>query len=125
MNPRAWVIGAQGAAVALLVLIVYLTLLRENSGTPLPDIQAPGAEQQAQGPEEGGGGDAQRDRDDEEPGEGGATVAAGLRGPVAAPAWAGGGDASPVFRGPSPPADQYLDAVSGLLSQVRGAPGAP
>ncbi len=89
MNPRAWVIGAQGAAVALLVLIVYMTLLRGDSGTPLPDIQAPGAEQQAHGPE------------------------------------GGGGDASPVFRGPSPPADQYLDAVSGLLSKVRGAPGAP
>lgn len=114
MSPRAWVIAAQGAAVVLLVAVVYVTLLREDSGTPLPDIQAPGSEQPAQSPGDGAGagdgGNARRNQD-------------GERDRGGAPGFAGGGE-SPVFRGPTPPADQYVDAVSGLLSKVRSAPGA-
>ncbi len=112
MSSRAWVIAAQGATVALLVLVVYVTLLREDSGTPLPEIQAPGGEQQAQTP--GGGG-----------------AAGGLTGPIGAstaldgvPTGSGVGGESPVFTGPTPPVDQYVDAVSGLLSKVRSAPAA-
>ena len=123
MTPRGRIIAAQGAAVALLVLVVYVTLLREDSGTPLPDIQAPGSEQPAQNPDDGSRGGLD--------GDGGQGDASGLGGPIGAGAavagelgWPGAGGDSPALRGPTPPADQYADAVSGLLSKVRGAPGA-
>ena len=134
MSSRAWVIAAQGAAVALLVSAVYITLLRDDSPMPLPEIQAPGAEhapgskQQAQTPGVQAPGSKQQAQT---PGPGGAGGGASLTGSIGASTAAGGvptgtgvGGESPAFTGPTPPVDQYGDAVSGLLSRVHSAPGA-
>jgi hypothetical protein len=44
MSRRSRIIGAQAVAVAVLVLIVYMTLLRPESDEPLRGISTPGQE---------------------------------------------------------------------------------
>ena len=136
MSTRARIIAAQAAAVAALVLVVYLTLLRDDPSAPIPDIQAPpGGEQVQNGPGPGdvdaGKGDGKGKGDGDGvhgPDEHGNGVP-GLEGPagigtviVGGPGWMGSFAARPGTPVPpdtdTPPTDQYADAVGKLLGRV-------
>ena len=116
MNRRAIIIGVQTAAVALCVVIVYMTLLRPDSTAPLHGIQAPSPEGKppphAGGPLQPGG--------RHKPGESRAHGAAGTAGAGAA----GAGTVGTVVPATTPTGDQYSDAVSQLMSRVRAADSA-
>jgi hypothetical protein len=129
MSRRPGIIGAQTAAVALLVLIVYMTLLRPESDEPLRGISAPGQER-VNVPEQHPRHDRERrvDRPEQRPRHRGDTGGGGNRThtevPPTGPASVG---AAASVGGPSlpgavnPARDQYGDAVESLLRKVASA----
>lgn len=116
---RKQVVALQAAAVAVLVLLVYLTLLAPDGTGPLSRIEAPGGEErvQSEGPRDRGG-----------RGDGGtpAAGAAGVRvtaGDGDTEAGAGAGRAGPGAPADTrvvdtPRDDQYGDAVETLLRKL-------
>jgi hypothetical protein len=128
---RGLIVGVQAAAVTLLVLLVYSTLLRPNDPDGLHPIEAPGVGAQTNNnrpgnsgnSDQGGGGD-QRPSGPGGPagpgspaGGGGTTrtpaaVLAGTGEPTPGTSWT-----TPVDRG-TPSDDQYADAVGSLLRKV-------
>jgi hypothetical protein len=113
VNRRAVIIGVQTAAVALCVVIVYITLLRPDSTAPLHGIQAPpdGKPPRADV--------THRHEGPHKPDEGRAHGAAG--GVGTAGGGAGAGIVGAVAPATTPTGDQYSDAVSLLLSRVHTA----
>ena len=132
MSTRTRIIAAQVAAVTALVLVVYMTLLREDPSAPIPDIQAPpGGEQVQSGRGPGGEGEGQGKGDGKaaQGPDGHGNGVPGLEGPagtgtviVGGPGWMGSLSAPPAARAPTgtdtPPTDQYADAVGKLLGKV-------
>lgn len=131
MSRRSQIIGAQAALVALLVLVVYLTLLRPDSTDPLREIEAPGGEQQVQAPDgREGDGNGSAERRGASPGSGGPGGEGG-GGTSGGGAWPGGvyadgggtaagaGAPGDAGVGVSPPGDQYGDSVETLRSRVK------
>jgi hypothetical protein len=115
MRGRWTIIGAQAATVALLVLIVYVTLLRPESTDPLRGIETPGSDQRADAPphEDGGSGH----------GGGGGANGGGAGASGAGAIGVHGGvetTGTPVAR-LTPRGDQYSDSVSELLTKVAAA----
>jgi hypothetical protein len=140
MSTRARIIAAQAAAVAALVLVVYVTLLRDDPNAPIPDIQAPPGGEQVQngaGPDGGdgakGNGRGNGEGEDAEAADGHGNGAPGLHGPagtgtviVGGPAWMGSFNARPAPTDTdTPPTDQYADAVGRLLGKVGADTIAP
>jgi hypothetical protein len=123
MSTRPRILAAQGAAVALLVLVVYITLLRPDSTEPLRGISTPGSDQRTEAPSERPGSRLDRGRDRRGDGR--------PRGGTRTPAEADRVGATPgitASAGESPAAgpftaadDQYADAVAALLAKVAGA----
>jgi len=119
---RKQVIGAQAAAVAVLVLIVYLTLLAPEGPGPLSGIEAPGGEKRVQvhNPGDRGGG-SNRDGSG-----GGGTRTSGPAGgtgsgaaiSIAGPGVPGGSTPDDTGFVSTPSDDQYEDAVEDLLRKV-------
>lgn len=138
MSRRSRIIGAQAVVVALLVLIVYVTLLRPDATAPLRGIEAPTNGQQANKPPDegtgGGGGGAGGEGSGNNQGTGGGaggagsspSGGAGTQGSVTSPS-GGAGPQSSVTSPPggagtlTPRGDQYADAVSALLNKVAMA----
>jgi hypothetical protein len=139
MSRPSGIIGAQAVAVAVLVLIVYMTLLRPESDEPLRGISTPGQERvhvPGETPEGKPGRDRERKADGHQRGrvDGGGigeqtevrrTGAGSMGGPpldrVVTPS-----GVPPLNRVVTPSGDQYADAVASLLGKVASAvpPGA-
>jgi hypothetical protein len=130
---RRNIIGVQAAAVALLVLLVYVTLLRPDSSDKLRPIEAPGGGQEAQSRpdskpngEDGsdGGGD---DRPAGPSGPAGSGTGGGAPAPTVLAGTGGadgtGGTDTTGPGGTLPTDDQYTDSVGSLLRKV--ATGGP
>jgi hypothetical protein len=123
---RRRIVAAQAATVALLVFVVYMTLLRPDGPDGLRGIEAPGGGTQVDGGPRGGDGegserDGERERRDRRgtlaprPGPDGAPPAVLAREGTAAAA-PGAGVANEG--GPTPTDDQYADSVTSLLRKV-------
>ena len=134
---RKRIVGVQVAAVALLVVLVYLTLLRPEGSSPLRVIEAPGggpevtlrpegppgpARPGQRGPSNRQGGNRQGGNRQGgghglpgESGSSGSEIAAtvGLTAGT-------GGEPPASFKGTTPGDDQYKDAVTALLDKVAG-----
>ena len=127
---RARIVGVQAAAVAVLVLVVYLTLLRPEDQGPLSGIEAPGGGPQAgipagptgpNGPTGDRPGDGRGDGAPPSGGHGG-TPGGGPLGLVLGSTATGVGGAPPpavIGAGPNTPSDdQYKDSAQALLDKV-------
>ncbi|MGI9020012.1 MAG: hypothetical protein ACR2G3_04800 [Solirubrobacterales bacterium] len=132
MSPRRRrIVSVQAAAVALLVMLVYLTLLRPESHGPLRGIQAPGGETQVNaGPDPDHDADRRdaRARGAATPSAGGAlTLSVGgaltLSAGVSEPGGATPGDVPPTLVRNTPTDDQYTDSVEALLRKVGAGSG--
>ena len=121
MSRYSRIIGAQAAAVALLVLIVYMTLLRPESDEPLRGISTPGSEERAEGPADQRREKPDRHRDHPR-GDGGKRTEAPSGGEDDAAVGLANAGGPPLDRVVTPPTDQYADAVAALLSKVASAP---
>lgn len=126
MSERRRLVGVQAAAVALLVLLVYLTLLRPEGTSDLEGIEAPGGGTNVEAPP--------RDRDNNgSPGpngpEGPTGPGGGARGTVVAGSGVagpgGGGTDTTTLTGTTPSDDQYTDSVTSLIRKVATGGGIP
>lgn len=120
---RRRIVGAQAAAVALLVLLVYVTLLWPQGPSTLRGIEAPGGAPTTQvdtdrkpnrdpGPS---GGPSPPQGSQPRPNEG--------AGPGGSDGAEGGSDAAALLINPTPSDDQYTDSVKALLDKLATGGG--
>ncbi len=114
---RRRIVGVQSAAVALLVVLVYMTLLRPDGPGLLGGVEVPGGGSEAPaGPKRAG--PARPDPPGNGPtafGGAGATAVAAAGAPGATGA---AGGPAPLLTGTTPADDQYADPVKALLDKV-------
>jgi hypothetical protein len=132
MSRRSWILAAQAVAVAVLVMIVYMTLLRPESDEPLRGISTPGPER-AGVPDEAPKPKPRRDRERKADGRhrddanrSGIRTQAEVSRSGPAPQVTASVGGAPLGRVVTPRSDQYADAVASLLGKVESAvpPGA-
>lgn len=128
MSPRSRIVAAQSVLVAVLLAVVFVTLLRPENPTTLFEVEAPGTQQADQPPspepEAGGGNGGNGDREDDGGPDGDGDAASPSPAPpptvappqVAVPGYVPGEE--DWDEDESPTEDQYADTLSQLDAGV-------